>query len=139
MILTGGPGTGKTFSVRTIVTLWKAMGKKIACAAPTGRAAKRLTEMTGIEAKTIHRLLEFDSSKMGFKRDGDNLLDCSVIVIDEVNPVSIKVSITIRCVPKSPTTIRSITSPLAFTTPVIMFVLLTDAHQSDELQDAQFV
>lgn len=55
MILTGGPGTGKTFTVRTIVTLWKAMGKKIACAAPTGRAAKRLSEMTGIEAKTLHR------------------------------------------------------------------------------------
>ncbi len=83
MILTGGPGTGKTFSVRTIVTLWKAMGKKIACAAPTGRAAKRLSEMTGIEAKTLHRLLEFDPSIMGFKRDLDNPLECSAIVVDE--------------------------------------------------------
>ena len=67
MILTGGPGTGKTFVTRTIVTLWKAMGRKIACAAPTGRAAKRLTEMTGIEAKTIHRLLEFDPSKSALR------------------------------------------------------------------------
>ena len=83
MILTGGPGTGKTFSVRTIVTLWKAMGRKIACAAPTGRAAKRLSEMTGIEAKTLHRLLEFDPSRMGFKRDVDNPLPCSAIVVDE--------------------------------------------------------
>ena len=89
MILTGGPGTGKTFVTRTIVTLWKAMGRKIACAAPTGRAAKRLTEMTGIEAKTIHRLLEFDPSKMGFKRDGDNLLDCSAIVVDESSMVDL--------------------------------------------------
>jgi exodeoxyribonuclease V alpha subunit len=89
MILTGGPGTGKTFVTRTIVTLWKAMGKKIACAAPTGRAAKRLSEMTGIEAKTLHRLLEFDPSKMGFKRDLDNQLDCSAIVVDESSMVDL--------------------------------------------------
>ena len=89
MILTGGPGTGKTFSVRTIVTLWKAMGKKIACAAPTGRAAKRLSEMTGIEAKTLHRLLEFDPSIMGFKRDLDNPLECSAIVVDESSMVDL--------------------------------------------------
>ena len=89
MILTGGPGTGKTFVTRTIVTLWKAMGKKIACAAPTGRAAKRLSEMTGIEAKTLHRLLEFDPSQMGFKRDLDNLLECSAIVVDESSMVDL--------------------------------------------------
>ena len=89
MILTGGPGTGKTFTVRTIVTLWKAMGKKIACAAPTGRAAKRLSEMTGIEAKTLHRLLEFDPSSIGFKRDLDNQLDCSAIVVDESSMVDL--------------------------------------------------
>ena len=89
MILTGNPGTGKTFTVLTIVTLWKAMGKKIACAAPTGRAAKRLTEMTGIEAKTLHRLLEFDPSKMSFKRDLDNPLECDAIVIDESSMVDL--------------------------------------------------
>ncbi len=89
MILTGGPGTGKTFVTRTIVTLWKAMGKKIACAAPTGRAAKRLSEMTGIEAKTLHRLLEFDPSQMGFKRDLDNPLECSAIVVDESSMVDL--------------------------------------------------
>ena len=89
MILTGGPGTGKTFCVRTIVTLWKAMGKKIACAAPTGRAAKRLSEMTGIEAKTLHRLLEFDPSRMAFKRDLDNQLNCSALVVDESSMVDL--------------------------------------------------
>jgi exodeoxyribonuclease V alpha subunit len=60
MVLTGGPGTGKTFCTRTIVALWKAMGKKIGLAAPTGRAAQRMAEVTGLEAKTLHRMLEFD-------------------------------------------------------------------------------
>jgi len=73
-ILTGGPGTGKSFTVGTIVALWKAMGKSIALAAPTGRAAQRLYEMTGLEAKTIHRLLEFDPRTMGFKRNSENPL-----------------------------------------------------------------
>jgi exodeoxyribonuclease V alpha subunit len=85
MILTGGPGCGKTFCTSTIVALWKAMGKKIALAAPTGRAAKRMSEMTGLEAKTLHRLLEFDPAKRGFKRDLDNLLPYDAIVIDEVS------------------------------------------------------
>ena len=89
MILTGGPGTGKSFVTGTIVKLWKAMGRKILCAAPTGRAAKRLSEMTGVEAKTIHRLLEFEPSKMGFKRDLENQLECSAIVIDESSMVDL--------------------------------------------------
>ena len=89
LILTGGPGTGKTFVTHTIIKLWKAMGQKIACAAPTGRAAKRLSEMTGLEAKTLHRLLEFDPSKMGFKRDLDNQLNCSAIVVDESSMVDL--------------------------------------------------
>lgn len=89
MILTGGPGTGKSFVTGTIVKLWKAMGRKILCAAPTGRAAKRLSEMTGIEAKTIHRLLEFEPSKMGFKRDLENQLECSALVIDESSMVDL--------------------------------------------------
>jgi exodeoxyribonuclease V alpha subunit len=85
MILTGGPGTGKTFSLHTIVALWKAMGKKIALASPTGRAAQRLSEMTGMEAKTLHRLLEFDPATMGFKRDLDNPLPYDAIVVDEAS------------------------------------------------------
>ncbi len=84
-VLSGGPGTGKTFSVRTIVELWKAMGKSIALAAPTGRAAQRLTEMTGLEAKTVHRLLEFDPAHMGFKRDMKNPLPQKAIIVDEAS------------------------------------------------------
>ena len=85
MVLTGGPGCGKTFCTRTIVELWKAMGKSIALAAPTGRAAQRLSEMTLLEAKTVHRLLEFDPKTMGFQRDSDNPLPQKAIVVDEAS------------------------------------------------------
>ena len=85
MILTGGPGCGKTFCTRTIVSLWQALGLKIALAAPTGRAAKRLQEMTGVEAKTIHRLLEFNRATMGFKRNQGNPLPYQAICVDEAS------------------------------------------------------
>ncbi|MBD2652044.1 ATP-dependent RecD-like DNA helicase [Synechocystis sp. FACHB-383] len=92
MILTGGPGTGKTFTTRTIVALWKAMGKKIGLAAPTGRAAQRLGEMTGLEAKTLHRLLEFDPNTMGFKRDEDNPLPFDAVIVDEASMLDLFLS-----------------------------------------------
>ncbi|WP_414573890.1 ATP-dependent RecD-like DNA helicase [Nostoc sp. CCY 9925] len=85
MVLTGGPGVGKTFTTHTIVSLWKAMGKSIALAAPTGRAAQRLAYMTLLEAKTIHRLLEFDPKTMGFKRDHENPLPHNAIIADEAS------------------------------------------------------
>jgi exodeoxyribonuclease V alpha subunit len=85
MILTGGPGCGKTFCTRTIVAMWKAMGKKIALAAPTGRAAQRLAELAGIEAKTIHRLLEFEPATRGFKRGIEEPLPYDAIVVDEAS------------------------------------------------------
>jgi len=85
LILTGGPGTGKTTTTRTIVALWKAMGKEIALASPTGRAAQRLQEVTGCEAKTIHRLLEFDPSSMGFKRNAESPLAANAIIVDEAS------------------------------------------------------
>lgn len=85
LILTGGPGVGKTFCTRTIVALWKAMGKSIALASPTGRAAQRLGELTGREAKTIHRLLEFDPRTMKFKRDVDNPIEAQAIIVDEAS------------------------------------------------------
>jgi exodeoxyribonuclease V alpha subunit len=85
LILTGGPGCGKTFTTRTIVALWKAMGKSILLAAPTGRAAQRLAEMAGHEAKTIHRLLAFDPSNMQFRYREDNPLEAEAIVIDETS------------------------------------------------------
>lgn len=85
MILTGGPGTGKTFCTRTIVALWKAMGKSIALASPTGRAAQRLSEVTRMEAKTLHRLLEFDPKSHNFKRDRSSPLPAEAIVVDEAS------------------------------------------------------
>lgn len=85
LILTGGPGTGKTFCTRTIVALWRAMGKSIALASPTGRAAQRLQEMTGQEAKTVHRLLEFDPATFQFKRDVDQPILADAVIIDEAS------------------------------------------------------
>ncbi len=84
-VLTGGPGTGKTFTTRTIVALWKAMGKSIALASPTGRAAQRLSEMTRQEAKTVHRLLEFAPKTFKFQRDSENPIPAQAIVVDEAS------------------------------------------------------
>ena len=83
LILTGGPGVGKSFTCKTIVALWKAMGKTVALASPTGRAAQRLSELTGEEAKTIHRLLEFAPKNGKFQRDQDNPIPADAIVADE--------------------------------------------------------
>ncbi len=89
LIITGGPGVGKTFVTRTIVALWKAMGKSIALASPTGRAAQRLSEMTGKEAKTIHRLLEFDPRSMSFQRNSENPIPATAIVVDEASMIDL--------------------------------------------------
>jgi exodeoxyribonuclease V alpha subunit len=85
LVLTGGPGCGKTFTTKTVVALWKAMGKSILLAAPTGRAAQRLSEMTGREAKTIHRLLAFDPGTMQFRHNEDNPLPAQALVVDETS------------------------------------------------------
>ncbi len=85
LVLTGGPGCGKTFTTKTIVSLWRAMGKSILLAAPTGRAAQRLAEMSGREAKTIHRLLAFDPKTMQFRHNEDNPLEAQAIVVDEAS------------------------------------------------------
>jgi exodeoxyribonuclease V alpha subunit len=85
LILTGGPGTGKTSTTRAIVALWKAMGKTIALASPTGRAAQRLGEVTGQPTKTLHRLLEFDPKSMKFQRDRQNPIAAEAIVVDEAS------------------------------------------------------
>jgi exodeoxyribonuclease V alpha subunit len=89
MILTGGPGTGKTTTLRAMVELFYAMRKTVALASPTGRAAQRLSEVTGREAMTIHRLLEFDPSGMQFKRNEVWPLDADVVVIDEASMIDI--------------------------------------------------
>jgi exodeoxyribonuclease V alpha subunit len=85
LVLTGGPGCGKTFTTRIIVALWKAMGKSILLAAPTGRAAQRLAEMTRREAKTIHRLLAFDPGTMQFRFNEEHPLEAQAIVVDETS------------------------------------------------------
>jgi exodeoxyribonuclease V alpha subunit len=85
-VLTGGPGTGKTTAMRTIIRLLEAEGLRCALAAPTGRAAKRLSEATGRPAKTVHRLLEFSPKKGStFNRDDQNPIDTDMIVIDEAS------------------------------------------------------
>lgn len=83
LILTGGPGTGKTTIVRAIIEIFAAKNLRLGLCAPTGRAAKRLTESTGREAKTIHRLLEFDAASGSFRRGKENPLDIDLLVVDE--------------------------------------------------------
>ena len=87
MVITGGPGVGKTTIVNSIIKILEAKKLQILLAAPTGRAAKRLAETTGLEAKTIHRLLEYDPAEHCFKRDLENPLECNLLVIDESSMV----------------------------------------------------
>ena len=87
LIITGGPGTGKTTALRALVEAHKVLGRTVLLASPTGRAAKRLSEVTGSEAKTIHRLLEFCPSENRFKHDRANPLNCNTLVIDEASMV----------------------------------------------------
>ena len=89
LVITGGPGVGKTTIIRGILRILSAKGVRLSLCAPTGRAAKRMTEATGIEAKTIHRLLEVDPRTGGFKRDEDNPLDCDLLVVDEASMVDV--------------------------------------------------
>ncbi len=88
MVLTGGPGTGKTTTTQGIIAAWKTAGLSILLAAPTGRAAKRMSEATGMEAKTIHRLLEFNPAD-GFKRNEENPLDGDALIVDECSMIDI--------------------------------------------------
>ena len=88
MVLTGGPGTGKTTTEDGIIAAFKEMGLHILLAAPTGRAAKRMTEATGMEAKTIHRLLEFNPAE-GYKRNDENPLEGDALIIDECSMIDI--------------------------------------------------
>ena len=96
-ILSGGPGTGKTTTINMIIRYFESEGMDIFLAAPTGRAAKRMTEATGFEAKTIHRLLELnsalsgdDSRKANFERNQENPLEADVVIIDEMSMVDIQ-------------------------------------------------
>jgi exodeoxyribonuclease V alpha subunit len=87
MVLTGGPGTGKTTIVKAILKILSKLQIKMKLAAPTGRAAKRLNEMTGHQAKTIHRLLEYSIHKHEFLRNDRNPLDCDLLIVDEASMI----------------------------------------------------
>jgi exodeoxyribonuclease V alpha subunit len=89
LVITGGPGVGKTTLVNSILTILRAKSVSVALCAPTGRAAKRLAESTGLIAKTIHRLLEADPRRGGFKRGEDNPLACELLVVDEASMVDV--------------------------------------------------
>ncbi|VAW37349.1 RecD-like DNA helicase YrrC [hydrothermal vent metagenome] len=89
-ILTGGPGCGKTTTTRVLVDLLQAMGRSVTLAAPTGRAAQRMSEVIGLEARTIHRLLEFQGSR--FKRDEESPLETDVLIVDECSMLDISLT-----------------------------------------------
>lgn len=88
MILTGGPGTGKTTTTKGIISAYQSFGLKILLAAPTGRAAKRMTETTGLEAKTIHRLLECKPPE-GYQKNEENPLEGDVLIVDECSMIDL--------------------------------------------------
>ena len=88
MVLTGGPGTGKTTTTQGIIAAYKAAGLRILLAAPTGRASKRMSEATGMEAKTIHRLLEYNPQD-GYKRNDENPLEGDALIVDECSMIDI--------------------------------------------------
>ncbi len=87
LVITGGPGTGKTTIIKAIIRICASMGQRVLLAAPTGRAAKRMSEAAGYEAKTIHRLLEFSPKTAAFKRNEESPLEADVVVIDETSMV----------------------------------------------------
>ncbi len=106
MVVTGGPGTGKTTIINSIIKICGRLGQRVLLSAPTGRAAKRMAEATGHESKTIHRLLEFSPKEGGFKRDENNPLDADLIVIDETSMVDIVLMYQfLKAVPKDATLI----------------------------------
>ncbi len=87
LVITGGPGTGKTTILRALIEVTRRLGARVLLAAPTGRSAKRMTEATGVEARTIHRLLEFHPFEGGFRRNRAAPLECDLLVIDETSMV----------------------------------------------------
>ena len=89
LVVTGGPGTGKTTILRFIISIMESRGLELELSAPTGRAAKRITDATGSEARTLHRLLEYNASSEEFNRDEDYPIEADVVIIDEMSMVDI--------------------------------------------------
>jgi len=87
LVITGGPGTGKTTIINALLKIFSGLKVRIMLAAPTGRAAKRMSEATGYKAKTIHRLLEYSIQKGGFQKNDEHPLDCDLIIIDEASMI----------------------------------------------------
>ena len=106
LIITGGPGTGKTTIINAIIKILKKAGAKILLAAPTGRAAKRMSEATWERAQTIHRLLDYSMKEQGFKKNNKNPLKCDVLIIDEASMIdTVLMHHLLKAVPKQATLI----------------------------------
>jgi exodeoxyribonuclease V alpha subunit len=104
MVITGGPGTGKTTIINAFLKIFSKLGVDIMLAAPTGRAAKRMSEATGHEAKTIHRMLEYSIQKGGFQKSDENPLKCDLLVIDEASMIdTILMHYLLKAVPQTAT------------------------------------
>ena len=95
LVITGGPGVGKTTLINAILRILAAKKLRIQLCAPTGRAAKRMAEATGLEAKTIHRLLEFDPAAYGFRRGAELPLECDLLVVDETSMVDVPLMVSL--------------------------------------------
>jgi len=104
MVITGGPGTGKTTIINAILKIFSRIGVQILLAAPTGRAAKRTSEVTGHEAKTIHRMLKYSIKGGGFEKNDENPLDCDFLIVDEASMIdTILMHHLLKAVPKQAT------------------------------------
>ncbi len=113
MVITGGPGTGKTTIINAVLKIFSRLKVKIMLAAPTGRAAKRMSEATGHEARTIHRMLEYSIQKGGFQRNEDKPLNCDLLVVDEASMIdTILMYHLLKAIPQTAT-----------------FILVGDVHQ----------
>ena len=104
MVITGGPGTGKTTIINAILRIFSRTGVQILLAAPTGRAAKRMSEVTGHEAKTIHRMLKYSIKGGGFEKNDENPLDCDLLIVDEASMIdTILMHHLLKAIPKQAT------------------------------------
>jgi len=105
LIITGGPGTGKTTTLKSLAHAHKSIGRRLLLASPTGRAAKRLSEVSGFNALTIHRLLDYSPKEMLFKNNKDNPLDCDTLIIDEASMIDMNLFYSLLSALKATTTL----------------------------------